>query len=330
MSGRGLKVEKIIFKESNHWYDYVGNAIELVPYAKPRREGICPACNNVTWTDVKKDKSTCKLCKAKIFVGNFEEIKGKEPGLSDARKYGLFPSISRMCSFGEMEFTLSAWAKDELIKWVMDNYREDRKEWMRIIQGCITDFENRFSDPGSYVHGQIAKAMDGQPFDQSPTILNVVAQIQDWVDETCLFNTESEKGYCDPHILGLGGCIDLNSDGVTADFKCKFNPETFEALKAGKNRGYLENAIKQLAGYRRISKRDDNRCFVIPVRVDEKHPDSGEICPIELTEEELTWGLKAIKANAEAWFINKKHDPREMYAQGLCKTKDEILTVKGD
>lgn len=319
-------MDKIIFKESCHYYSHLGEPIDCVPYSKPRREGLCPICNNATWTDVKGDKSTCKLCKAKIYVGDFESVKGKEPGLSDARKYGLFPSISRMCSYGEMEFTLSAWSKSELIKWVMDNYKEDRKEWDRVIQAGIEAFENRFSDPGSYVHGQIAKAMQGEPFEQSPTIIRVVSKIRDWCDNFAITAPMMERGYCDPH-LGLGGCIDMDSWKIIADFKCKFNPKTFEALKAGKNRNYLESVIKQLAGYRAISSKPDSRCFVIPVRIEEDHSDSGEICPIELTEDELSWGLKAIKANAEAWFINKKYDPREIYFKGLCQSKAQILNT---
>jgi len=317
-------MEKIIFKESNHWYDHLGNSVTCVPYAKPRREGLCPACNNVTWSDAKGDKSTCKLCKAKIYVGDFETVKGREPALKDARKYGLFPSISRMCSYGEMEFTLSSWSKNELIKWVMDNYKADRRQWLRTIQGGMRDFENRFSDPGSYVHGQIAKAMEGQEYDQTPTIIRVVAEVRQWLSGLGATAPVMEHGYCDPEILGLGGCIDIQANGITADFKCKMNPGTFETLKTGKGRSYLDSAIKQLAGYMHISKVQD-RCFVVPIRLDETHPDSGEICPIELTEDELVWGLKAISRNAEAWFVNKRYDPREMYARNECWDSSEIL-----
>lgn len=317
-------MDRIIFKESAHYYDHLGNPIDCVPYAKPRREGLCPACGNVTWTDVKKDKGTCKFCKAKIYVGDFEPVKGKEPGLLDAKKYGLFPSVSRMCSYGEMEFTLSAWAKNELIKWVMDNYKEDREVWMRTVQRGIGDFENRFADTGSYVHGQIAKAMEGQPWNQEDkTVLRAVTEVMDWVGKN-VTSPESERGHCDP-MFGVGGCIDLNSDGITADFKCKFNPKTFDELKAGRSRHYLESAIKQLACYRYISGRHDNRCFVIPIRVDENHPDSGEICPIELTKDELDWGLAAIEANVNAWMVNKKHNPREMFLEDQCWSRDEIL-----
>ena len=319
-------MDKIIFKESGHYYDYIGNPINCIPYAKPRREGICPACNNVTWTDVKGDKSTCKLCKAKIFVGNFEDVKGKEPSLRDARKYGLFGSISRFCSYGEMEFELTAWSLNEWTKFVQGCYREDVDEWNRIIQGGTEAHRSRFSDPGSWVHGQIAKAMEGQPFDQSPTIIRALAEISEWEQSLGFSSVFRERGHCDPVWLGLGGMIDSECEEAVWDFKCKFIEKTFEDLKrTGGNNTFLKSVTKQLAGYRHISKGFKKNGYAVLVRVDENHPDTGEICPIEIPEERLEWGLKSIKAAVDAWYIDVEYDPRVMYTQGLCKSMAQIM-----
>jgi hypothetical protein len=316
--------QRIIFRESCHWYDWQGNPVdELVPYAKPRREGICVACRNLTWTDVKGDMSTCKACKQKIYVGDFQSVAGKEPDLGDARKYGLFPSITKMASYGEGEFELFAWSQNQLIEYIQSCYREDRDEWNKVIQEGLEAWRNRYSDPGSYVHGQIAKAMEGQPYDQSPTIIRAVEEIYAWEKKLGISGGFRERGHCDPE-LGVGGMIDFDSDGVTADYKCKHTPATFETLKKGGGRSWLKSAMKQIGGYIHISKHHKNRGFVIPIRIDETHPDSGEICPIELTNDEMSWGLECIKMNVSAWCTNQQHDPRKMYTHGECKTIEQI------
>jgi len=223
---------------------------------------------------------------------------------------------------------LSSWSRNEWKKYIQEHYHPNLKEWNRRIQFGQEAWDNRYSDPGSYLHGQIFKAMEGEPWNQEDrTVKAAVWNIKGWEWDMAITTAKRERGYCDPEWLGLGGMIDFDSYGVMGDYKSKFKAETFELLKKGYDKTLCKKVTKQLAGYRHISQSGHmkgKRAFMVPIRYDPGHPDTGEICPIEIPEDRLEWGLKAIKAAAEAWFIDQEYDPRIMYREGKCKSLTEI------
>ena len=325
---------KIIIPESIHAYSYLGEPVPEVPRKNPLREGQCPNCENWISTTA-KGKTTCKQCKAKIDISGWYVNGLRETTTKDMKEYGLFPSISRLCSYGEMPIELSNWYKTRLTKHVMACYDPDQGIWMSKVNRGLSALENEYSDRGTQIHSWIQKHMEGETApDMDATGIRCCQEIREWEQSLGIMGATRELSHCDP-LLGMGGTIDFASTTprVIADYKTKHSKDTFEAIKKGK-KAPLWGVTKQLAGYEAISVPDTgeykDHAYSIFVRVEDDHPDTGEIYVADLDFEDLKDGLKAITANANAWFANNRFDPREMFKQGLCKTKDEILTVKGD
>ena len=99
------------------------------------------------------------------------------------------------------------------------------------------------------------------------------------------------------------------------------NPKTFETIKKGSSI-YIWNAIKQIAGYGMIHRNLD-QLFVVPI-----NNETGEAYWREISTEERELGLKAITKAIDAFYADQKYDPREMYKQGKCMRKEDILQEK--
>lgn len=318
---------KIIIPESVHAYTHLGEPVPQVPLKSPKKVGVCPSCNRPISTTVKGDKTTCPQCKVKIDVSGFELVTLTDTTTKHFRQYGLFPSASRLATFGEMPIELSNWYKSRFMNFVMDLYQPNRAAWVAAVNRDLPALESEYADRGAQIHGHIEKDLSGEIVTGAgPASLRAIDEIRNWEQQLSLVKVQREKGHCFPE-LGIGGTIDV--DGVSfgrrviGDYKTKHSASSFEAIKKG-NRSYLWNAIKQLAGYRAISG-GAGRAFVIPIRVDDDHPDTGETLFIELTEEELQKGLRAIKAAQDAWCANLDYWPQEMYQRGECWSLAEIM-----
>lgn len=315
---------KIIIPESIHTYTYLGEPVETVPRKTPKKQGLCPSCEKFIAVTVKGDSSTCPECKVKIDVSGFAKITTKAVTTKDMKQYGLFPSISRMCSYGEYPIELSNWYKTNLFHFIAERYDPNRETWLNKVQSEISTWESRYADRGTVVHEYIQRFMEGEDISvvDDDCIQRCTQEIEQWCNEVMEFDSLAhERSHSDP-LIGMGGVIDLqgnNDKRVIADFKTKHNPQTFETIKKGQ-RSYLWSAIKQLAGYCAIHKDHIHEAYVIPI-----NNETGETLFIQLTDEELVAGKEAIMANANAWFANERYDPRQMYKENQCWSLAEIM-----
>jgi len=320
--------EKIVIPESIHAYTATGEPVPEVPRKNPLREGQCPNCE--TWiSTTAKGKTKCKKCETKVDVSGWYVNGLRETTTKDMKEYGLFPSISRLCSYGEMPIELSNWYKTRLVKHVMACYDLDPAKWMLRVNQGLSALENEYSDRGTQIHAWIQQFMEGQPAkDMDATGIRCCREIKEWEQSLGITGATREYSHCDPDYC-MAGTIDFASTSprVIADYKTKHSKDTFEAIKKG-NRSPLWGVIKQLAGYIWISggPHPSLRAFAVFVRVEDDHPETGETLPVEITNDELKDGFEAIKANTTAWLRNKRFNLHEMYKSGECWTLNEILS----
>jgi len=239
------------------------------------------------------------------------------------KEYGLFPSISRLCDYGEMPFELMKWSMERYANFIMDSFKPNRDEWWQVINRDYEAFREEFSIRGDILHMAIKCALDGSesPAIDHPTVAKAaelcIPKIKDWIIAKEGVEVLPERGYCDP-VLGIAGTIDLDINGeIIADFKSKNTEDAWTKRKAS------DSNVKQVAGYCAIRK--IMKGFVIPICCVDDHTDVGETEFIELTKDQLAWGTDALLANAEAWFVNKQYDPRQMYKDSKCMKKEDIL-----
>jgi len=136
--------------------------VQKVHRKTPLREGSCPNCQKWISTPA-KGKTTCKKCKTKIDVSGWYVNRLRETTTKDMKEYGLFPSISRLCNYGEMPIELSNWYKTRLAKHVMSCYNPDPSKWMSRVNRGLVALENEYSDRGTQIHAWIQQFMEGQP-----------------------------------------------------------------------------------------------------------------------------------------------------------------------
>ena len=327
--------EQIIIKESNHWYDYQGTPVSHVPRKDPLYEGLCPKCRNPIATTSKIH--TCKRCKVKIDVSSYELNTLRETTLRDAKHFGLFKSISKMATYGESPFEFTAWVTRRLVmasvKATKKYYGQSDEVIFANVNRAIQEAKEEYANLGTDGHAAIQLAMEGMPYEgDNPVYLRCIDEIQAWEISMGVTGPIRETPHCDPIKLGLGGCIDFTCESprIINDYKFKFQTDpnskaksTFDKIKGGA-RGILKSAIKQIAGYGGISVWPD-RAFITVIRGDVWHPDAGETLFIELTKDELAWGIRTMQKNVEAFYEDARWDPRIMFHKGLCKTRAQIM-----
>ena len=198
--------ERIVIPESIHAYTYLGEPVPEVPRKTPLREGQCPNCQ--TWISTPaKGKTKCKKCEVKIDVSGWYVNGLRETTTKDMKEYGLFPSISRLCSYGEMPIELSNWYKTRLTKHVMACYDADQSVWMSKVNQGLSALENEYSDRGTQIHGWIQQFMEGQPAqDMDATGMRCCREIKEWEQSLGVTGAIREYSHCDP-VLGMGGTV---------------------------------------------------------------------------------------------------------------------------
>jgi len=317
---------KIITPESLHSVDYLGNPVYQVPMKNPKKIGICSSCNRSISTTVKGNKATCPDCKVKIDVSGFELVTLTDTTIKHFKQYGLFPTLSLLSTYGNIPIELSLWYKTRLATLCHELYHPDIKIFMQRLNKDLPGYEDEYADRGTMIHGHIQKDLDGEVVTgPGPASLRAIAEIRAWEAHLQVIEVHRERCHCDP-IHGYGGTIDVDIETpqkrIVGDYKTKHSAAGFEGMKAGK-RQYFWNAAKQISGYASLVHADT--AYVIPIRVEDDHPDTGETCFIKLTEEEMKKGLFAIRANQNAWCANLDYYPQDMYKKGECWSLDEIM-----
>jgi hypothetical protein len=328
-------MQQIITSEKIHAYDYEGNPVEFVPRSQALLNGPCPYCNE--WITVKRNRkpeNTCPMCKKKFDSSGFEVDSYRAVTTADMKKYGLFPSVTRILRVvGETPIELSTWWKMRFATYVMESYSPNKVQWWDNINKGLAKMEDEYADYGSELHKYINRAMEGIDYEgNDPALIRCIPEIQEWEAEINLRNARREAPRSRPD-LGFGGTIDLygDIDGVTviADYKTK-HTSNFDHIKKTRSRLYLKSAIKQIAACGMLLREADYRAFIINVRAEKGHKDAGEIFVVELTKDELDWGRKVFTACLEAWFADMDYDPRQMHKKSECKTKNEILNLTNE
>ena len=335
-------MQPIVQSESIHAYDYEGTPVPYVPKSKPVKTGLCPSCSTSVITSSKK-KATCVFCKTKVDVSGWEaKPEYRKTRTTDMAKYGLFPSISRMATYGETPIEFTNWhetrVRDFTIRFHMKNldlYRNNPNEYNKQYSMGLAELKEQYSKRGNDIHavlktcGRIVglKAYVEYLGTCSPVENYIAGQVAGWEEANGFTNADREITFCDP-LVGLGGCIDYACDQAIVDYKCKFNKDVFESIKRGA-KGPLWSVTKQIAGYGAISHRFDYKGYGAFISLDIEDPTvGGEVCFQELTE--LDRGLRAIEANTNAWFVEKGFDSRDMFVKGKCMRVSDIMNqVKG-
>jgi len=323
---------KIIIPESVHAYTYLGEPVPEVPLKNPVKTGACLSCGEVIKSTNKGDRAKCPKCKVKVDISTFAVRQTTPTTTRHFRKYGLFPSASRLAQYGEMDIEFTNWYETRLANFIMEQYHPNRDIWWKRVKGGIEDLKNEFADRGSQIHGWIQQALEGEVVTGADaTGLRAIEDIQGWIRAGGYYSVRPEQGYCDP-VVGIGGTIDFDGECATGidinDWKTKHSKSSFEAIKEG-NRKPLWKAIKQLSTYK-VIRGGVNRVFVSPIRVDEEHPDTGETLFIELTQSELDKGYRAMQAALRAWETDRDYYPREMYENGECWSLAQIVAGTKD
>ena len=318
---------KIIIPESIHAYSYLGEPVPEVPRKNPLREGQCPNCENWISTPA-KGRTKCKKCGTKIDVSGWYVNGLRETTTKDMKEYGLFPSISRLCTYGEYPIELSNWRDTRLMKAAWGNHNPDFGLFMQRMNSIIPALDSEYSDRGTLIHTWIQQYLEGNPVkDMDATGSRCCREIKEWEQSLGITGAIREYSHCDP-VLGMGGTIDFSSEipRIIGDYKTKHSKDTFEAIKKG-SKAPLWSVTKQLAGYEAISMKEEyaDASYAVFVRVEDDHPDTGETLPVLIGVDDLIDGRLAIVANANAWFKNQRFDPRNMFSRNECWTLNEIL-----
>jgi len=332
---------ELSWAESNHWCTCLGEPIDQVPRSKSKLEGICPQCSQaVSVPKNKKPENTCPSCKTKISTVDWYENAFRDVDSRDGKKFGLFASCSRAAGWGNMPYELMMWKVEDRVKFCAEFavtlfhiHGHDWRSHLRTIDAPLKEYLDRYSAWGTHGHGVIHKAMEGQEYERSEVMDRILSQIKDWEVSKGVKDVNREASFVNTEI-GIGGTLDgdCRTPNIIWDYKFKFSRDAFEKLCKKQNADYV---INQLALYGMIRDVKPDEYFIAPILTEMDKDEqlvegTGQVEFIPLTEEDVVKGEHRAKEHINSLYASLNYDPRIMFKQGLCKTKDEILTVKGE
>ena len=327
---------KLLWAESNHWCTCLGEPIDQVPRSKAKLEGICPECSQaVSVPKNKKPENTCPKCKTKISTVDWYVNALRDVTAGDASKFGLFASCSRAAGWGNMPFELMMWKVEDRVKFCAEfsvnlykQYGDNWKSHLRTIDGPLKEYLDRYSAWGTYGHGVIHKALTDQPYERTEVMDRILCQIKDWEASKGVKDVNREASFINTEI-GIGGTIDTDyrEPNAISDFKFKFSRDAFEKLCKKQNADYV---INQLALYGMIRPMTPKEYFIAPILVemDENFrpvEGTGQVEYIPLTTEDIATGQNRVLKHVDSLYASLNYDPREMFKEGLCYSRAEIM-----
>ena len=228
---------------------------------------------------------------------------GKERNttLRDARKLGLFPSVSAI---------LKVAAKPGLDKWKRENLLlaaltlpkiegETLEQFAERIEKDANDQATKARDLGTEIHGSLERAYLGKDYNPEHEVfvkstMNVIREhfgIQEW---------SAEKSFASP--LAYGGKVDLHAKNIVVDFK------TSAFDDADKKEGYDEYILQLVAYAKGLGMREGFRCANVLVSTSTP----GLVKIIEYTQEEMQTAWEKFLCLLRYWQLDKAYHPMDV------------------
>lgn len=209
--------------------------------------------------------------------------------LRDARKLGLVPSVTTICSILDKP-ALTHWRINQAVEKALA--RERGTEY----------FEDTSAEQGSRIHAAIENWIEGGDVDDEYVPYTDICQ--EMFDDMALSAPETERAFASE--FGYGGAVDLHdrSANIIVDFKTKALSK--EDVLKGKQLAYDEH-VMQLAAYRIGLGMPDAKCYNLFLSRTE--PDQFVLH--EWREADLKRAERMFFACFYLWKEIKKYNPAE-------------------
>lgn len=224
--------------------------------------------------------------------------------LKDARKLGLYPSVSGILSI-QSKPGLDNWKKEQVARaaWALPNQLdyELEKPFVDAVLELAESQMSKARDLGTEIHGAIERYLrDVLEFGSTEDPCNAYsAHISAAISALMDFGAwghpfRAERSFASP--LGYGGCLDFCTDTHISDFKCVDSLE--------KKLDYPERCA-QLAAYSMGVHNKMVRCANVFISTSEP----GQYLLREWTMDELEWGWNLFMACKHLWEVSNRYIP---------------------
>lgn len=248
--------------------------------------------------------------------GRFYQADGtlrEDVGLTQARKEGLFPSVSEILMTFRESYGLTKWKNEQLIMAAVSTPREEDDTDETFIERVLEASKEEAvaaAETGTNYHAAIAEKLAG----------NAVAmpkRVHEWVEEHLQPGAETEKTLVN-RIHGIAGTTDyLGPFAPSQELACiDFKSQSVKGTARVPSPRWYENWPLQIAAYRSAIGHTGG---IVPqlgvsvvINTNPKHPVYTEENPgiwhRVWTEEELMMADLTIRSLAAVWFlVNKWH-----------------------
>lgn len=219
--------------------------------------------------------------------------------LRDARKLGLFPSVTGIIRCAAAP-GLERWKLDQMLHAALTLPRNDAEaeaDWIARVWQDSQETAKKASERGTRIHAAIQGGFEGAPVHDEfrPHCQAVCAALFDW-NGLPDYAWEPERSFA--CTMGYGGKADLSAPvpmepGYVCDIKTTEKP--LESLRTWDEHAY------QLAAYRNGLGLLKARCAIVYVRV------TGEARLIEIPEDDLVRGWDCFRALLTFWQAKNRY-----------------------
>ena len=230
--------------------------------------------------------------------------------LRDAKKHGLFPSVTTLLGLFAKP-GLERWKQDQLLRIAYDNPAQDGESYERYANRCLVEHEKpveEAADFGTKVHDAIEAYFTGQHIPDE--LLEYIQPALDWKQEHSLNFIEFEKMLVNTN-HGFAGTVDIVGQGVEGS-KFILDWKTRKTKPKVKVTSY-DFQIHQIAAYAATYWGEDqvDACQVHGANAFLSSSEPGRFEVIKYSPEEIRDAWQVFKGVCRIWRSLKGYDPRK-------------------